>query len=925
MKIKHSGAAAAVSGLCISLLLVACTGGGTDAMLASAKDYLAKHDNKAAVIQIKNALQKNPDLAEARLLLGTALLDMGDPRAAEVELRKALALKQPADQVVPVLAKAMLLLGENKKLVEEFSKTQLSAPLATAELQTALASAYAAQGKPDLFKAAIEAALVAQPGFSPAVIAQARQKAAARDFDGAMAAAEGLTTKAPTDFEAWRLKGDLLYYVKNQPDEALAAYRKAVEIKADFLPAYTGIMTILLAQNNLDEATKAVDALKKVAPGHPQTRYFLAQLYYQKRDFKTAREQAQQLLKLAPNHAKSLQLAGAVEFQLNSLVQAEALLSKAVQASPELVLARRLLVLTYLRTGQPSKAMATLTPGLSRENVDPELYSVAGEVYLQNGDVKKAEEFFKKATELDPKNSRKRTSLALAHLMEGNSEAAFGELQDIASSDKGTTADLALISAHLRRKDFDKALKAIDGLEKKQPDRPLAANLRGKTLLAKGDVSGARKSFERALTLDPSFFPAVASLASLDMADKKPAEAKKRFEAMLAKDPKNGQALLALAELAVRTGAPKEEIVGLINNAVNANPTEIGPRQLLIDFYMGNKDVRQALSTAQNAVAAMPDNADLLDALGRVQQASGDFNQAIATFNKFSALQPLSPLPYMRLAEAQMAAKNPDGAAQALRKGLEVKPDLLDAQRGLIMLHIQAKKFADATAIARTIQKQRSKEPVGYVLEGDIAAAQKSWDPAIAAYRAGLKEVEVADLAIKLHGALLASNKAVDADKFAATWLKDHPNDPAFRFYMGDLAITRKDYAAAEKNYLAVTKLQPGNATAFNNLAWVTGKLNKEGAVGYAETAIKLSPQQAAYMDTLAMLLADKNDYAKALEWQAKALAAQPQNTLFKLNMAKIYIKAGKKDQAKPLLDELAKLGDKFPAQAEVANLVKSL
>ena len=56
-------------------------------------------------------------------------------------------------------------------------------------------------------------------------------------------------------------------------------------------------------------------------------------------------------------------------------------------------------------------------------------------------------------------------------------------------------------------------MKAIDGLEKKQPDKPLAANLRGRTLLAKKDVPGARKSFERALEIDPMFFPAVASLA----------------------------------------------------------------------------------------------------------------------------------------------------------------------------------------------------------------------------------------------------------------------------------------------------------------------------------------------------------------------------------------------------------------------------
>jgi len=228
-------------------------------------------------------------------------------------------------------------------------------------------------------------------------------------------------------------------------------------------------------------------------------------------------------------------------------------------------------------------------------------------------------------------------------------------------------------------------------------------------------------------------------------------------------------------------------------------------------------------------------------------------------------------------------------------------------------------------ATARTMQQQSPKEAVGYVLEGDINASQKNWDGAAAAYRSGLKQVNSPELAVKLHSALLASGKTAEADKFSNQWQKDNPKDPAFIFYLGDRAIAAKDYAGAEKHYAAVIKLQPNNAVAYNNLAWVTGKLNKPGAIALAEKANALGPNQPAFMDTLAMLLSDKGDYAKALELQGKALALQPQNALFKLNLAKIHIKGGKKDLAKKELDELAKLGDKFGGQAEVAALLKGL
>lgn len=920
-----TSARAAMSALLVSLLVVGCGGDSPEKMLASAKDYLAKNDTKSAVIQIKNALQANPDSPEARYLLGKALLDGGDRVAAEVELRKALALKYSQDLVVPRLAQAMAGQGQFKKLIEEFGKTALTDPVAKADLQTWLATAYGAQGDQAAFGTALAAALAAQPGYAPALVVQARSKAMQRDFDGALAGVDQVIATDPRNHEAWKLKGDVQYYSKKQPDEALASYRKAIEAKPDFLSGHVGALTILLEQRKFADAQTQFEPLKKLAPNHPQTRFIETQIAFQKGDYKAAKEVAQQMLKVAGDNPKALQLAGAIEFQSNSLVQAEAYLSKALQLAPELGLAQRLLIMTYVRAGQADRALAALQPILARPTVDPALFPIAGQVYLQTGDAKKAQEYFAKAAKLDPTDPKKRTAVAVAQFKDGQADAAVGELQDIAAADAGTTADMALISAHLSRKEYDKALKAIDTLERKQTDKPLAANLRGRTLLAKQDLVGARKSFERAQTIDPTYFPAVASLAALDLIEKKPEDAKKRFEALVAKDPKNVQALMALAELRSRTGGTKEEVGDLIAKAVAANPLEATPRLMQIDFLLRSNDAKQALSVAQAAVAALPGSAELLDALGRTQQAAGELNQAISSFNKLVSMRPQATQALLRLADAQMAAKDKSAAAASLRKALEIKPDLLEAQRGLIMIDVDAKRFEQALKVARDVQKQKPKSVAGFALEGDINAAQKNWDAAVGAYRAGLKLGPASDLATKMYSVLRVSGKGIEADKFAAAWQRDNPKDAAFAFYLGDEAIARKDYGAAEKNYASVVKLQPNNAVAYNNLAWVTGQLGKDGAVALAEKANTLAPDQPAFMDTLAMLLSTKGEHTKAAELQSKAVALQPNNHLFRLNLAKIHIGGGKKDLARKELEELAKLGEKVRLQAEVAELLKKL
>lgn len=909
-----------------ALALAGCTDESPESRVAAAKEYLQKKDTASAMIEVKNALQKNPDLGEARYLLGSTLLAEGKATSAEIELRKALASNYAGDKVVPDLARSMLMLGQAEKVVDEFGNTKLGSPTAVAKLQTTLVGAYAALGKPDEAIAALNAALAADGTYAPALLLSARQKATLKDFDGALTVTEAVIAKEPDNVDALKLKGDLLQYTKNQPEDALKAYREALERNSRYMPAHVAVVSLLMQQGRVEEATKQLVQLKAAAPNDPQAKFLEAQLAYRAKDYKLARDLSQRLLQQAPSNPLLLQMAGAAEFQLGAMAQAEIYLSRAVQQAPQLTDARRMLIATYLRSGQPAKALEALSAAAGKDGIEPSMYALAGEVYLQSGDAKKAEEYFSKALKLDPTSARKRTAVAVTHLASGQAASAFEELQDIAASDAtGVTADMALISAHVRRKEFGKALAAIEKLEAKQPDKPFASNLRGRIYLVQKDNVAARKSFERALEIDPSFFSAAASLAAMDVADKRPEDAKKRFEALLARDPKNSQALLALAQLAMLSGSGKDEIVTLLNRAVDSNPTEVAPRLMLIDMFLRNKDHKQALATAQSAVAAIPNRPELLIALGRVQQVSGDVNQAIATYSKVTALQPLSPVPYVRLAEAQAARNDVPAAERSLHKALEIKPDALDAQLGLFMLSVRAGRFQDALKVAHTVQAQQPKASVGFAMEGDVNVAQKKWDAAVSAYRAGLQRAPGTELAIKLNSVLLASGKAAESERFAAAWLKDHPNDQAFLLHLGDLALSRKDYVAAEKTYLTILAVQPDNALALNNLAWVSAQLNREGAIAYAEKANQIAPHQPAYMDTLAMLLAERKEFPRAIELQKKALELQPADPSLRLNLAKIYVKAGNSGQARAELDQLAKLGEKFASQAEVAAMLKNL
>ncbi len=914
-----------LTALVVSVLLAACSNQSPDQQLQSAKEFLQKSDSKSALIQLKNVLQKNPDMAEARFLLGSLFLQDGNASGAEIELRKALAAKHPESIVVPELARALLQSNQARKLVDQFGSTRLGQAAADASLQTSLASAHANLGDSEAAEAALTAALAADPNHVPALMLRARQKVAARDADGALLAMDDILTKAPSNADAWKLKGDILLYAKGKPDDALAAYKKSIEVNPKFELGQLAVVAILLQKNKLEEASIQLETLRTFASNTVEFKFAQAQLAYQKNDYKQARELADELLRLASNSPRFLQFAGAVELQANSLSKAEAYLARAVQGDPENKLSRRLLMTVHLKSGQPAKALDALKLATGKTGLDPSYFALAGEVYLQNGNYKSAESYLTKALETDPSDVAARTALAVTHLsIGGNDSGAFDELENIAQSNSATTADMALIRLHVLREQFAKALVAVDRLEAKEPGKPVAANLRGQVQLAQKDTAAARKSFARALSIDPAYFAATANLAAMDMADKKPQEAKQRLEAVLASNPKNGQALVALAQLAALRGASKEEIAAL-SKAVEANPGELAPRLLLIDAFLRSKDTKQALIAAQNAVAAQPDEPELLSALGRTQQISGDANQAIASYKKLIALLPLSPQPHMRLAEAQVAGSDLPAAEESLRKALQLAPNTLDAQRGLILLLASAKRFQDATNVARTIQSQRPKEDVGFQLEGDIFADRKDWNAAVSAYQTALEKSKSPGNAAKLHFAIVSAGRKDEASRFAETWIRNQPSDTVFLSYLASDAISRSDLATAEKYYLAVVRMQPEDVVALNNLAWVTHRLGHSGAMGYAEKANRLAPNQPKFMDTQALLLSASGEHAKAIAMQRQALELQPNDPALRLSLAKIYLAAGDKSSAKTALDALATLGDKFNGSSEASALLKTL
>src|SRR5262249_38429316 len=76
-----------------------------------AEGYLAKGGLQSAIIELKNAVQADPENGPARYALGVALLRIGDAAAAEKELTAARGHGVAESQLVDPLARSYLIRG----------------------------------------------------------------------------------------------------------------------------------------------------------------------------------------------------------------------------------------------------------------------------------------------------------------------------------------------------------------------------------------------------------------------------------------------------------------------------------------------------------------------------------------------------------------------------------------------------------------------------------------------------------------------------------------------------------------------------------------------------------------------------------------------------------------------------------------------
>ena len=899
--------------LCLGLLLSGCGAAGGNGNLQAGEKYQAEGKYRAAYIEAKKVLQRDGKSGRAWLLLGRASLMLGKPTDALNNLQHARDNGVPKEQWVVPTGQALRALHKFDKLLKTVSTDKLMDPKIKGHVYVLRGDAFLSLNLLEQAKQSYRDALSLDPKDPGALAGLAMASATDGDTNAASTYVQKALAAAPANPRAWMIKGDIAFN-KHAFASAESDYQKALGFRhPDWLPQDRFYTTTRLAnaqaqQGEYDKALGNIEKLEKLSPQQPYPHYLHAAVLYEQGHLDQAVSELQKVLRVQPNNSQAQFLMGSVNYAQGNYSQAEMYFSNVLGMDRNNAPAHRFLALTLYKSGRSSQAIEALRPTVPGKPSDTQLRAMLQRA-VANG-----------VGEPGKKESTTGETLA-----SGNKSEAIRQQKSMPAHAASSAAErnIMQVLTNLHENRLDEAVKTASSYAAKHPKDSNAHLLYATALVFTGKHAKARAQYTEAYKLNPKNLAALLSLGNLDAMDGHYKSAAGHYETALKKDPKNVQAMIAMGRLDLLQGN-RSKAIKRFKQAIETEPKYPSAYLSLMVIYSKGGQYAEAVNTAERLVKAVPDNPAALNALGAAQLNAGHHVQALKPLQQAVKLAPKVPLYRINLARAQVINKDTKEARQNLAQVVHDHPGQVKAVTLLAFMKLQDHDLPGAISLAHALQKQTPAKPAGFILEGDLYMADKSWEKAARAYQQGLKIGDERPLVMKYFLAL-SKGDSKDPEHVLSHWLSKHPDDAAMRMVLGQYYVEHGQNAQAADQFKRVLKAYPANISALNNLAWVyTQQHNPEG-LALAHKAYKLAPQSPYIADTYAWALITGGKPGQALPILEKAAKAAPNVPEIQYHLALAQARTGDKAGARTTLDALRKSNADFPNKQAAEALYREL
>lgn len=374
-----------------------------------------------------------------------------------------------------------------------------------------------------------------------------------------------------------------------------------------------------------------------------------------------------------------------------------------------------------------------------------------------------------------------------------------------------------------KQKKIDEAQKVYRDLEKRFGSSEELVMREYDMLVGANEIEKARDLLERTIAADPQSTHYYGMLAEVYQELGQNDKALELYKKAIADDPDDSMTRISLAQFYYDKG-DLDQGFGQLREAFSDPDLDIDPKmQLLLGFY-------------QMTGASQTDSV--------TQRLIQQSHQLIEVLKK---AHPQSGKPWSIEGDFFMREKKPEQARDAFKEALLHEQDKFPIWSALLQLDYQLADWKALNDDAAKAADLFPTQPELFLYQGIALTQLKRNDEAIDALVTGRD--------------LVVDNKPLEAQ---------------FWSLLGDSYHSAKNYAMSDEAYGKTLAINPNDVGALNNWAYYLSERGEKlpKAEEMSRKSNDLSPGVATYMDTYAWILFKEGQYAKAKEWQEKALKA---------------------------------------------------
>ena len=874
-----------VFALSLLMIMCSCKSHTKESLNQDGIRLLEQGNFNGAIVNFKNALEKDPNFVEARFNLAMAYVETGKLEQAEREFQKV-QLQDPYDARVnfqlarianfqnkPVVAVSLLTayLKEHPKDPAALEQLALSATISgdfssarehllqvlalepgRTSARLALIHNYLTQGERDKARESVEALLAEDPKNRPALHALAQIEAQDRDPDGMLDVYTRISSIYPSDLFARYKEGSLLID-KGEGEKVRASAEAMIKEFPDKAEGHRLLGLWLSREGRYDEAVTSLQRSLRLKPDL-ETYYLLGLAFYYQGNLEMAVTQFQTVLDYSPNFAQARIMLGEIFLRQRRGAEAEVVADKLIAASPKDF------------RGHALRADALLLQQKPREALDA----------------------YTKAAELAPAHYGLLVKKGLLKLSLGDASGEADLLAALQASPKGMDARMALHSFYMRNGRGDEAVKLLtEGLSGSKSDAPLY-NALAKAALGKRDGEGAEGYLLKAREADPAFLPTYYNAAVFKLTQGKPNEALAQYDLALGVKPDDVHALTASASVLEKQDRIDEAKARLEKARATG---DLGATLRLSGFMQQHGQGEAAMQVLEDELLKHPSHPGLLLAKARLHIVRKETDKAMAIFGQLEAADPWGGT--MERTRAWMALGEADKAEETARKLIALSPGKPQSHLPLAaILEFRKDRRGAEAELAKCVELEPRNPQLG-VLLGEFYMRGRELDKAMASFQ---KVLEYA------------------------------PTDAQALTGKGTIVQMGGDKEEAARLYLQAVQARHDHVPALNNLAmlWADNEKTRLQAVNLAMAAFVRANTNPSVIDTLGYTLIRNDRAEEALKVLERASDLAPGNQEIMYHRGLALAELGRADEARTAL-ETALAGGDFEQKANAEALLKKL